>query len=120
MRRAALGFGTILAVSLTGPALSESEFDSIQNAEQPGSEINFTFGGGGVQVRRANGGPLFGGPLGGAARSMFGVGSGVSDGSLDLPPDPDFPLDSDTVDNELPGEGPESLSGPDDEDTLPE
>jgi hypothetical protein len=44
----------------------------------------------------------------------------VSDGSLDLPPDPDFPLDSDTVDNELPGEGPESLSGPDDEDTLPE
>jgi hypothetical protein len=116
MRRAALGLGTILAVSFTGPALSESEFDAIQNAEQPGSQINFTFGGGGVQARRANGGPLFGG----AARSLFGVGSGASDGSIDLPPDPDFPQDSDNVDDELPGEGPESLSGPDDEDTLPE
>jgi type V secretory pathway adhesin AidA len=120
MRRAALGLGTMLAVSFTGPAAGETIGDEIQNSEQPGSEINFTFGGGGVQARRANGGPIFGGLLGGTARSMFGVGSGVSDGSLDLPPDPDFPLDSDAVDNELPGEGPESLSGPDDEDTLPE
>jgi hypothetical protein len=120
MRRAALGLGTILAVAFTGPAGGGSEFDAIQSAEQPGSAINFTFGAGGVQARRANGGPIFGGPLAGAARSMFGVGSGASDGSIELPPDPDFPQDGDTVDNELPGEGPESLSGPDDADPLPE
>jgi hypothetical protein len=39
----------------------------------------------------------------------------------DLPPldDPDSPLAPDPIDAELPGEGPESLSGPDDEDPLP-
>jgi len=116
MRRVGVGLASLLAVSFTGPAASETIGDEIQDSEQPGSEINITLGGGGMQVRRADGGPLFGG----AARSSFGIGSGASDGSLDLPADPDFPQDGDTVDNELPGEGPESLSGPDDADPLPE
>jgi hypothetical protein len=116
MRRAAVGLAILIAVSFTGPATGGSEFDAIQNAEQPGSQINFTFGGGGVQVRRASGGPIFGGGV----RSMFGAGSGASDGSIELPPDPDFPQGGDAVDNELPGEGPESLSGPDDDDPLPD
>jgi len=116
MRRAAVGLASLIAVSFTGPATGGSEFDAIQNAEQPGSQINSTFGGGGVQVRRASGGPIFGGGV----RSMFGAGSGASDGSIELPPDPDFPQGGDAVDNELPGEGPESLSGPDDDDPLPD
>ncbi len=112
MRRVAVGLASLLAVSFTGPAAGESELDQIQDAEQPGSQINFTFGGGnGVTVRRANGGPLFGG----VGRSFFGGGAGAADGSLDLPPDPDTPLAGDPVDNALPGEGPEDLSGPGDE-----
>lgn len=109
MRRVAVGLASLLAISFTGPAAGESELDQIQNAEQPGSQINFTFGGGGVQVQRANGGPLFGG----VGRSLFGAGSGESDG-LELP-DPDTTLADDPVDNALPGEGPEDLSGPGDE-----
>jgi hypothetical protein len=111
MRRVAVGFASLLAVSFTGPAMGESELDQIQDAEQPGSQINFTLGGGsGVTVRRANGGPVFGG----VGRSFFGGGAGAADGSLDLP-DPDTTLANDPVDNALPGEGPEDLSGPGDE-----
>ena len=117
MRRVAVGLAAVLAVSFTGPAIGESELDQIQDAEQPGSQINFTFGGGGgAQVRRANGGPMFGG----IGRSWFGAGSGAADGSADLPPDPDFPVAGDAIDNALPGQGPEDLSGPDDDDPLPE
>jgi hypothetical protein len=111
MRRAVVGLASLLAVCLTGPAAGESELDQIQDAEQPGSQINLTFGGGsGFTARRANGGPLFGG-----ISRAFGAGVGASDGSLDLPPDPDTPLAGDPVDNALPGEGPEDLSGPGDE-----
>ncbi|HBH42336.1 MAG TPA: hypothetical protein DDW26_10620, partial [Rhizobiales bacterium] len=93
-----MGLAAVLAVSFTGPAIGESELDQIQDAEQPGSQINFTFGGGGgVQVRRANGGPVFGG----IGRSWFGAGSGAADGSADLPPDPDFPVAGDAIDNAL-------------------
>ena len=117
MRRVAVGLAAVLAVSFTGPAIGESELDQIQDAEQPGSQINFTFGGGGgAPVRRANCGPVFGG----IGRSWFGAGSGAADGSADLPPDPDFPVTGDAIDNALPGQGPEDLSGPDDDDPLPE
>jgi hypothetical protein len=51
---------------------------------------------------------------------LFGAGSGTADGSAELPPDPDFPVAGDPVDNALPGQGPEDLSGPDDDDPLPE
>ena len=40
--------------------------------------------------------------------------------TLDVPNDPDDPVADDPVDAELPGEGPEDLSGPDDDDPLPE
>jgi hypothetical protein len=39
---------------------------------------------------------------------------------LDVPNDPDDPEADDRVDAALPGEGPEDLSGPDDDDSLPE
>jgi hypothetical protein len=114
IRRVAVGLASLLAVSFTAPAAGESELDQIQDAEQPGSQINLTFGGGsGFTARRAGGGPLFGG-IGRA----FGAGVGASDGSLELP-DPDTPLAGDPVDNALPGEGPEDLSGPGDE-SFPE
>jgi hypothetical protein len=112
MRRVAVGLASLIAVCFTGPVSSESEFEAIQSSEQPGSQINFTFGGGsGLSISRANGGPLFGG----AGRAFFGGGVGAADGNLDLPPDPDTPLAGDPVDNALPGEGPEDLSGPGDE-----
>ncbi len=54
MRRVAVGLASLLAVSFTGPAAGESELDQIQDAEQPGSQINLTFGGGsGFTARRA-------------------------------------------------------------------
>jgi hypothetical protein len=34
--------------------------------------------------------------------------------------DPDAPVAGDPIDRELPGEGPEDLSGPDDDDSLPD
>jgi hypothetical protein len=71
MWRLAVGLAAVLAVSFTRPAIGESELDQIQDAEQPGSQINFTFGGGGVQVRRTNGGSVFGG----IGRSLFGAGA---------------------------------------------
>jgi hypothetical protein len=40
--------------------------------------------------------------------------------ALDVPNDPDDPEADDPVDTRLPGEGPEDLSGPDDDDPLPE
>ena len=40
--------------------------------------------------------------------------------TLDAPDDPDTPMAEDPVDAELPGEGPEDLSGPDDDDSLPD
>ena len=46
MRRVAVGFASLLAVSFSGPAAGESELDQIQNSEQPGSQINLSFGGG--------------------------------------------------------------------------
>ena len=39
---------------------------------------------------------------------------------LGIPDEPDAPLAEDPVDAELPGEGPENLSGPDDDDDLPD
>jgi hypothetical protein len=39
---------------------------------------------------------------------------------LDVPNDPDTPNAGDPIDDELPGVGPEDLSGPDDDDDLPD
>lgn len=40
--------------------------------------------------------------------------------TMQVPGDPDTPEADDPTDAELPGEGPEDLSGPDDDDALPD
>lgn len=94
MRKIAIGLAALLAVAFWGPAMAESETERVQETEQPGSEIQIDIGGGGTQIHRADG------------RPVFGLGE-----NNEAFPDP--------VDAELPGEGPESLSGPDDDDPLP-
>ncbi len=108
MRRMAAGIATALAVSLAAPAFAEDMTEEIQDEEQPGSEVEVDIGGGKAQIERENGAPLLG--IGGA---------GAAD-QLDVPDDPDAPTAGDPVDAELPGEGPEDLSGPEDEDDLPD
>jgi hypothetical protein len=86
--------------------MAQSETERIQETEQPGSEIEIDIGGGeGARIHRKSGGPLFGG---GGGETM-----------LQPLPGPSDPVYPDPVDAELPGEGPESLSGPDDDDPLP-
>ena len=104
------GLAAIITVAFAGPTLAESETERIQQTEQPGSEIEIDVGGGGADIHRKGGGPL------------LGLGEGKLE--ADNPPlepldDPDMPVSPDAIDAELPGEGPESLSGPDDDDPLP-
>jgi hypothetical protein len=136
MRRAAAGLAAALTMSIAGSALAESDFDEIQDEEQPGSEINMQFGRGGVQVERENGAPLFPvAPYAAPEPSAFPVApyvarqpvfpvaplfAGAQGSQLRPLDDPDAPIAGDPVDRELPGEGPEDLSGPDDDDSLPE
>ena len=111
MRGMAMGVA-ILAAAFAGPAIgAESLQDEIQDEEQPGSEIEVDIGRGNVQIERKSGKPLL--PLG---------QSGAPAAGSQLQPlnDPDAPVGGDPVDAELPGEGPEDLSGPDDDDPLPE
>jgi hypothetical protein len=101
-----VGIAAALAVSCAGAAFAEDMTEEIQEEEQPGSEIELDIGGGGATIHRKNGEPLF----------------GLGEGDTELQPldDPDDPVAPDPVDAELPGEGPEDLSGPFDEDPLPE
>jgi hypothetical protein len=114
MRKVAVGLAALLAASLGNPAMAESLQDEIQDEEQPGSEIEIDVQGGKAKVQREDGGPLFG-P--GQAAAEEAEEDDVPLESLD---DPDNPSEIDPIDEELPGEGPEDLSGPDDEDPLPE
>jgi len=85
--------------------------EEIQDDDQPGSEIEVDIGGaGGAEIERKEGEPLFN--LGGEQTEQE-----ADEDALD---DPDNPTDIDSIDEELPGEGPEDLSGPDDMDSLPE
>ncbi|MGH6866720.1 MAG: hypothetical protein ACREDO_11265 [Methyloceanibacter sp.] len=105
MRKVALGLAALFAVALAGPALAGSVHDEIQDEEQPGSEIEMDIGpGGNVEIREKK------------MKSM------EAEGENELQPldDPDAPVGGDPIDDELPGEGPEDLSGPEDEDPLPE
>jgi hypothetical protein len=106
MRRMLVGIAAALAASCAWPALAEDMTEEVQEEEQPGSEIELDTGGGGATIHRKNGEPLF----------------GLGEGGTELQPldDPDDPVAPDPVDAELPGEGPEDLSGPDDDDPLPE
>jgi len=109
MRRMMVGVAAALAMSFAGPAFAEDMTEEIQEEEQPGSEIELDIGGGEATIERKSGAPVFHPgeiPLGGD--------------ELDVPNDPDMPGAEDPVDAELPGEGPEDLSGPDDDDDLPD
>ena len=108
MRRMLVGLAAMLTVSAAGPAFAEDMTEEIQQDEQPGSEIEIK-GGGGVEIERKSGKPIL----------DIGGGAG-SDELQDVPNDPDTPNAGNPIDNELPGEGPEDLSGPDDDDDLPE
>ena len=108
MRKIAVGLAALMAFA--GPAMGETVQDEVQDEEQPGSEIEIDIGGGKARMHRENGEPLLG----------MGEDEAEAD-NVPLEPldDPDDPIDEDPIDEELPGEGPESLSGPDDEDSLP-
>jgi hypothetical protein len=113
MRRMALGIAAVMAMSFAGPALAEDMTEEIQEEEQPGSEIELDIGGGGATIERKSGAPVFQpGDV-----PMMAPGAGTE---LEVPNDPDAPIAGDPVDAELPGEGPEDLSGPDDDDGLPD
>ena len=101
-------FAAIIAVAGLTPALADPDTEAFQDSEMPGSEIQIDLGKDGADIHRKDG------------RKLFGGNMRLSD-EPELPPlnDPDSPVAPDPIDAELPGQGPESLSGPDDEDPLP-
>lgn len=108
MRKLTAGLaGLVIALGSGAPAFAQSVQDEIQQSEQPGSEIEMDIGDGEAKIQREDGEPL------------FGIGGGAPT-EIEVPAGPTTPLDIDPVDDELPGEGPEDLSGPGDEDPLPE
>jgi hypothetical protein len=104
-----VGLAAILTLSAAGPVFAVDMTEEIQEDEQPGSEIEIEGGaGGGLEIERKSGKPI------------LDIGGAGGDELLDVPNDPDTPEAGDPIDDELPGEGPEDLSGPDDDDNLPE
>jgi hypothetical protein len=101
-----VGLAAILAMSVSGPAFAVDMTEEIQEEEQPGSEIEIDMGRGGAQIERKSGKPLL--DIGGGGEQLI------------EPNDPDMPEAGDPIDDELPGEGPQDLSGPDDDDNLPD
>ena len=106
MQKISAGLAALLSVAFWGPAMGQSVQDEIQQSEQPGSQIELDIGGG-ARIHRGNGEPL------------LGMGRGEGNTELQPLPGPSDPVYPDPIDAELPGEGPESLSGPDDDDPLP-
>jgi len=51
----AVGLAAALTLGFAGSAFGESDFDEIQDEEQPGSEIGIQIGGGMVSAERENG-----------------------------------------------------------------
>jgi len=109
MHKTLVALTAVFTVAGFTPALAESETERIQNSEMPGSEIQIDIGKDGADIHRKDGNKLFGGDM------------RLTEEEQDLAPldDPDDPVAPDPIDAKLPGEGPESLSGPDDEDPLP-
>jgi hypothetical protein len=122
MRIATVGLAALLTGTFGGALAQAPETlqDEIQDQEEPGSEIEAEIGGGEVIVGRERNLP----PPGVAPPLVRPVPpSPVIIGGQRpemLPDDPDAPVSPDAIDAELPGEGPEDLSGPDDDDPLPE
>jgi hypothetical protein len=145
MRIATVGLAALLTGGFAGGAVAqapETLQDEIQDQEEPGSEIEAEVGGGEVVVGRernmqpapgvvfpppgpevvvpAPGAVL---PAPGAVPPMRTPRSPITlegQAPMNLPNDPDALQADDATDAELPGEGPEDLSGPDDDDPLPE
>jgi hypothetical protein len=106
MRIRTIGLAAFMAGSLMGDGVAQSLQDEIQDDEAPGSEIEMDVEPGRVVIGRQkylNPSPVE-----------------IQGRTLDAPDDPDTPVAEDPVDAELPGEGPEDLSGPDDDDSLPD
>jgi hypothetical protein len=107
MRIRTVGLAALLAASMMGSAFAQQSLqDEIQEEEAPGSEIEMDIGPGGVEIGRE--------------RNMRPSPVEIEGEPLDVPNDPDTPVSPDAIDAELPGEGPQDLSGPDDDDPLPE
>lgn len=120
MRKLVAGLAALSAVAFWGPALAESVDDEIQDVEQPGSEFELEDDNGKVEFGRES---TLDKENSGAPEGEGGDPIEIGDeDNVPLEPldDPDNPIDIDPIDEELPGEGPESLSGPDDMDALPE
>jgi hypothetical protein len=89
-----------------GDGVAQSVQEEIQDEEAPGSEIEMNIEPGRVIIGRQ--------------KNLNPSPVEIQGRTLDVPDDPDTPAAEDPVDAELPGEGPEDLSGPDDDDSLPD
>jgi len=121
MKSAYIGIAAIAALAFTGPAFgqNEAEPDGFQENEMPGSEFQLNIESDGkVEFGRES--TLEKEAAEGESPQPLNDGLELGGDPLGDPlDDPDNPLVADPIDEELPGEGPESLSGPDDEDPLP-
>jgi hypothetical protein len=106
MRIRTLGLAALMAGSLMGDGVAQSVQEEIQEDEAPGSEIEMDVEPGRVIIGRQ--------------KNLNPSPVEIQGRTLDVPNDPDTPAAEDPVDAELPGEGPEDLSGPDDDDSLPD
>ena len=106
MRIRTLGLAALMAGSLMGDGVAQSVQDEIQEDEAPGSEMEMEIAPGRVVIGRQ--------------KNLNPSPVEIQGRTLDVPDDPDTPAAEDPVDAELPGEGPENLSGPDDDDSLPD
>jgi hypothetical protein len=106
MRIRTLGLAALMAGSLMGDGVAQSVQEEIQDEEAPGSEIEMNIEPGRVIIGRQ--------------KNLNPSPVEIQGRTLDVPDDPDTPAAEDPVDAELPGEGPEDLSGPDDDDSLPD
>jgi hypothetical protein len=106
MRIRTLGLAALMAGSLMGDGVAQSVQDEIQEDEAPGSEMEMDIEPGRVVIGRQ--------------KNLNPSPVEIQGRTLDVPDDPDTPAAEDPVDAELPGEGPENLSGPDDDDSLPD
>ncbi len=132
MQRLAMGIVAAFALTMGAPVRAESNLDEIQDEEQPGSQIEINVNRGNVQVERESGESVFpvlpwrraasGPPSSGETVFPVMPWRGAAGGPSGLKPldDPDAPVAGDSTDAELPGEGPEDMSGPDDDDDLPQ
>lgn len=106
MRIRTLGLAALMAGSLMGDGVAQSVQEEIQDEEAPGSEIEMN-----IEPSRV---------IIGREKNLNPSPVEIQGRTLDVPDDPDTPAAEDPVDAELPGEGPEDLSGPDDDDSLPD